>query len=291
MKRRKLNLCPKTARAAKRNHVVVSDMHIGSTLGLCHPAGYALDDGGTYKPSDAQDTMWGWWEMFWHEWVPRVTNGEPWTLVINGDAKDGDHHETPNIISRNPNDEQEHAVRILRPIVEMCEGRYYHVRGTVAHVGQAGHREEQLAHKLGAIPNEIGQHARYELYLRCGDEKGTGLVHYAHHIGTTSSSSYESTAVHKELVEAYVEAGRWGDETPQVVVRSHRHRNYEVRIPTRHGYGIALVTPAWQLKTPFVAQLGMKQSRPQIGGCIVRQGDEELHTRSWVWSVQRPKEV
>lgn len=288
---RKLKLTSKTDAAARRNHVVISDLHIGSTLGLCHPDGFDLDDGGRYKPSKLQRTMWGWWEEFWAEWVPRVTHKEPYLVVVNGDSRDGDHHNTPNIVTRNGVDEGEHARRILRPIVEACEGRYYMIRGTTAHAGQAGQAEEALAAALGAIPNELGQHARYEMHLRCGSERGRGLVHYSHHVGTTSSSSYESTAVHKELVEAFVEAGRWNDETPQVVVRSHRHRNYEIRIPSASGYCIAVVTPGWQLKTPFVHQLGMKQARPQMGGCIVRRGDEELHTRSRVWGVERPREA
>lgn len=284
------NLLKRTTAAARRNQVVISDTHINSTLGLCHPDGVDLDDGGHYTPSVLQRTLWGWWLDFWTVWVPVVTHNEPFTVIHNGDAQDGDHHNTPNIITRNQTDCQNHAHRILKTVVERCEGRYYHLRGTDAHGGTSGQNEEALAKRLGAIPNDIGQHARFELYLRCGNEPRRGLVHYAHHIGTTSSSSYESTAVHKELVEAFVESGRWGDETPQVLVRSHRHRNYEVRIPTQHGYGIAMVTPGWQLKTPFVSTLGMKQSRPQMGGCVVRQGDEELHTRSRVWSITRPEE-
>jgi len=280
----------KSSKLPWNNHVVVSDLHAGSKLGLCPPDGWQLDEGGYYKPSKVQKKLWSWWEEFWGEWVPMVMHGEPFVVILNGDARDGSHHGTSSTITNSDEDQNALVEKILTPIVELCEGRFYYVRGTEAHAGESGQHEESIARSLGAIPNEIGQHARFELYLRCGQKKGEGLVHYTHHVGTTSSSAYESTAVYKELVEAFVEAGRWGDETPQVVVRSHRHRGFEIRIPTQHGYGISTVTPGWQLKTPFVHKLGMKQARPQMGGCVVRQGDEELHTRSRVWSIERPKE-
>ena len=37
---------------------VVSDLHCGSTLGLCPPEGVQLDDGGQYLPSAAQKALW-----------------------------------------------------------------------------------------------------------------------------------------------------------------------------------------------------------------------------------------
>jgi hypothetical protein len=73
-----------------------------------------------------------------------------------------------------------------------------------------------------------------------------------------------------------------------VVVRSHRHRNSEIRLPAKWGYAIAFVTPAWQLKTPFVFRIpGGRTSTPQIGGSIIRLGDEELHTRHFVQDIGR----
>src|SRR5262249_12349680 len=156
------------------------------------------------------------------------------------------------------------AYRVFKPIVEnrMCEGRFYVVKGTPAHVGESAVEEERLAKRLGAIPNEGGKHARYELWKRIGDN---GLVHFNHHIGTTSSSQHEPSAVNAKLVHAFVEAGRWGNEPPDVVVRSHRPRCSEVRIPSRKGYATAFVTAAWQLKTPFAFKVaGARQQTPQI---------------------------
>lgn len=268
-----------------RNLVVISDTHCGCRLALCPADGLAVDDGGHYRPSRQQKAIWDWWETFWGEWVPRVTHGEPFCVVHNGDAVDGVHHNSTTQVSHNLADQREAAYRILRPVVELCEGRYYHVRGTEAHVGKSGSDEEELAKRLGAVPNAEGQYARWDLWK----EVGQGLCHFSHHIGTTGSNHYESTAVHKELNEAFTEAGRWGQRPPDIVVRSHRHRCIETRIPAVRGYASSMVTAGWQLKTPFAYRIaGGRQALPQIGGSLIRQGDEELHTRHCVWTPPRP---
>lgn len=269
------------------NVVVISDLHCGCQLGLCPPNGVTLDEGGTYQPSEQQRKVWGYWLMFWNDWVPMVTRGEPFDLVINGDTLDGVHHRSTHQISHNLKDQKHVAQEILEPVIEKAENLYV-IRGTEAHVGPSGVLEEELARDLKAVPNDIGQHARYDLWKRIGDE---GLIHILHHIGTTGSNAYEGTALTKELTEEWNEAARWGEEPPDVVVRSHRHRKYECRAPSRKGEAICIVTPGWQLKTPFVWKLpGGRLAPPQFGGILVRWGNEDnVFTRSRVWTIGRSK--
>lgn len=273
------------------NVVVVSDIHTGCRVGLCHPDGAALDDGGAYQPSEMQRKVWSLWEEFWGEWVPRATHDEPFAVVFNGDAIDGVHHNSTTQWSHNLNDQVQHAEKILGPVVVACDGRYYHIRGTEAHVGKSAAEEERLARQLGAVANVEYMHARYELWLRIGGSSGP-LCHFLHHIGTTSSAQHESSAVNAELAATYADAGRWNRESPRIIVRSHRHRSIEVRLPCPDGYATAFVTPAWQLKTPFVWKMaGGRISTPQIGGSLIRIGDEEAHTRHFVRDIGRSPEV
>lgn len=271
-----------------RNLIVISDTHCGCRLGLCCRGKIFLDGGGHYVASRHQLLMWGKWEEFWNKWVPMVTRGEPFAVLCNGDAIDGVHHGSTTQISHNLEDQGELAYRILSPVVEACEGQYYHVRGTEAHVGQSGVEEERLAKRLGAIPNEDGQFARNEVWFRIGKY----LVHALHHIGTTGVAHGETAAPHKEITESFTEAARWGYEPPDVVVRSHRHRFIETRMMTEKGFCTSCTTPAWQLKTPFAYRIaGARQSSPQLGGTLVRAGDEDIYTRHRIWSIGRTKEV
>lgn len=271
-----------------KNIIVFSDPHFGCSMGLFPMPKFKLDEGGWYYPSELQKKVAKMWNIFWNEWVPEVTKGERYLIACNGDAIDGVHHQSVTQWTQNLERQKEFAVQCLEPIVKnkKCAG-YYHIRGTEAHVGKSGQYEEEIAKALGAIPDDMGNYARWELWLSLKNK----LVHFSHHISTTGSSAYESTGVYKELVEAFVDAGRWDDKPPDVVVRSHRHRQFEVRIATKTGYGISLVTPGWQLKTPFVHKLpGGRASTPQIGGYLIRTGDEDLiYTRFRVWRVERSR--
>ena len=280
-----------------RNLVVISDTHCGCRLALCPPEGGALDDGGRYMPSNFQKKMWVWWREFWDEWIPEVTRGEPWDLVHNGDAIDGVHHHSTTQISQNTQDQVSLAEAVLRPIVERCHatgGTYYHIRGTEAHVGQSAKYEEQLAKALGAKPNPEGQYARYDLWKRVGKDTKrvpAPLVHLLHHIGTTGSAAHESSAVNAEMSAMYNQAGRWGQQPPDYIVRSHRHRSIAVDMDSARGRAAAIVTPAWQGKTPFAWKIpGARVSEPQIGGVVIRQGDEEFYYRRFVKSFERSAE-
>jgi len=229
--------------------------------------------------------------------VPEVTRGEPYDLVHNGDAVDGSHHNSTTQISHNIEDQIRIAEAVMRPRVEQCHasgGTYYHIRGTEAHVGQSGEYEERLARNLGAKPNDQGQHARFDLWKRVGTTTKGGrapLVHLLHHIGTTSSAAHESSAVNAELTASYVEAARWNREPPDFIVRSHRHRSIAVDMNSAKGYAAAIVTPAWQGKTPYVWKIpGARLSEPQVGGILIRQGDEEHYYRRWVKTFDRSAE-
>lgn len=273
-----------------KNIIVISDTHCGDQLGLCTDS-VLLDNGGYYHPSKLQQKVTKIWDEFWNDEVPKWTKNENYIIVMNGDALDGVHHQAKTQISQNLAIQAKIASGILKPLIDKkkCIG-YYHIRGTEAHVGQSGEEEEKLAKELGSIPNENGNYSRWEMWTRMPNG---ALIHFSHHIGSTSSSSYESTGVYREMVEAFNEAGRWHDEPPDVVVRSHRHRQFETRIATSKGYGISLVTPGWQLKTPFTYRLASgRASTPQIGGYLIRSGDEdEIYTRFKVWKLGRTKEV
>lgn len=272
------------------NLVVVSDIHAGCRLALCGNGGVKLDDGGTYEPSAFQMKLWQMWRVFWDEFVPDATRGEDYGVVVNGDCVDGVHHRSTTQISQNLEDQAEIAYRLLAPIVDKCGGRFWIVRGTEAHVSSSAREEENLGKRLGALPNAEGQYARWDLWKRIGDDK---LIHCLHHIGTTGSQAYEATAVHKEMVESFAEAARWRRRAPDCIVRSHRHRHIKTEISTgtdtgETGRAIAVVTPAWQGKTPFAWRIpGGRLSTPQFGGIVVRYAHSRLFVDDKVWTVDR----
>lgn len=271
-----------------KNIIVVSDLHCGCQFGLCTSKKFQLDGGGYYEPSDLQKKVYRWWRMFWNQWVPQVTKGEKYILVINGDILDGRHHQNTTQISHNLSDQENLAYEILAPVTEKAE-KLYIIRGTEAHAGKSAENEERLAEKLKSEKNLQGNHAWFELWIKLNRAR----CHFTHHIGTTGRTHYETSAVMAELAELYAEAGRWKKNPPDVVCRSHRHRSIEVRVPSALGYGISFVTAGWQLKTPYTYRIpGGRISTPQFGGSLIRSGDEDdVYTRHFVRNVEQSDTV
>jgi hypothetical protein len=266
---------------------VASDTHCGSTLGLCPPQGVPLDDGGDYYPSELQKRVWQWWEEFWN-WVDTQTGGEPYAVCCNGDSIEGQPHGSVAVVSPNWTDQVNIAVECWRDVVKSCKGRYYHIRGTEAHVGKSGQFEEQVAKRLGARPNSVGQHARPELWIRVGE----ALVHVSHHIGTSGSMAYETSAVQKELEQMLVESARSNVEPPRVIIRSHRHSYVETRKNSSLGMLSACTTPGWQLKTPFAYKVaGARRTQPDFGGVLVcfHKEDKVPFVQAWQRTLDRPE--
>lgn len=246
--------------------VVISDTHIGCKMGLCWPQGFSLDQGGIYRPSRLQRVVWSWWEEFWLQWVPVATDRQPYVIVLNGDSIEGQHHEASTPITANISDQRRFGEEMLPKWFAKAEGLFV-IRGTPSHVGESAQNEEALAKSLNACPNCERQYARFELWKQTGRH----LAHFLHHIGTTSSSTHEASAVNAELTAEFSEAARWSRQPPRLVIRSHRHRAMEVRIPVGNGYATAAVTACWQLKTPHTFRIaGARLAPPQIGGMVCR---------------------
>lgn len=246
---------------------IVSDLHAGSAAGLC-PESVLLDDGGIYTPSPVQAELYRAWKAY----HARKRQGKH-VLVVNGDLIDGDHHKTVSIVTNNIAVQERMAVDLITPILRYYD-RVYVVRGTEAHVGASGQSDERIASAIGAEAVD-GNHSVYQLWL----SHGNVLVNIAHHIGTTSSAAYESSAVMREMVAALVEAAQWRQTLPDIIVRSHRHRYIRVSIPAgqagneRASEICAVVTPAWQLRTPYVERFD-RMRLPHIGGIdiIIERG-------------------
>jgi hypothetical protein len=265
--------------------VIVNDLHAGCSMGLHPDHEVTLSNGRPSNPSPLQRKMWSHWRYFHDTFVPSVTKREPHILITNGDGMDGRHHGPTTQISQDLADQQTIARACLEPEVARAQS-YYHIVGTEAHVGPSGEDERRLAEALGARPDSDGQSARQFMWLDlCGH-----LIHVAHHVGGTSSQAYEMTALQKEYVEFAADAARWGRKPPQLLVRAHRHRFARATTPSSAGEAGAIVSPGWQLKTPFVHRLMQgRASEPQIGGIVLRVGSRlGLYVAAYVYVMDRP---
>lgn len=240
-----------------------SDIHANSTLGLCHPGGVELDDGGRYAPSTVQLWLWEQWAEFWAEVARRVTAlGADLVVVANGDLVEGDHHQTRQLVSRNLETQHRIAMRALDPMLSLRPREIYVVRGTETHVGHQAEREEAIAREIGA-QREAGtnRHSWWLLRMDLLDS----LIQAQHHapIGRlpwTGGNMANRTAM--ELVLSHALSGeRW----PDVLLAAHNH----VAVRNAPDAPVQVIQlPCFQLSTSHAHKVAAGKL-PSIGGAIL----------------------
>jgi len=250
--------------------VVIGDTHCGSSAAIM-PPGSLLRDGQAVKLSPEQKMLWGWWNAFWL-FVARITKGQPYALVMNGDIVDGAHHNCVQLVTNNVSQQRKIAVDLLRPQVKKA-AKFYCTCGTAAHAGQSSADEEAVAEILGAEKDHKGNYVRQDLWIKMGKD----LIQIAHHIGTTSSQAYKSSPAMRLMASMYGAAGEWGFRPPTIMVRSHAHDYVVVKRPNCQ----VVVCPAWQLKSDWMWGKDTA-SLPIIGGLVIMQGEEGIFIREFL---------
>jgi hypothetical protein len=266
--------------------VVVSDLHCNSTVGLCPPGPFELDDGGSYSPSPAQLWLWDRWLGFW-AWIRTIKETNPQIgrtiVVVNGDAADMNVHSGLQLITAEDLDAVvEITTKVLQPARE-CADFLFLTRGTTAHVGEAAHLEERVALALNAEPD--GTRRTWDvLPLIAG---GVRFV-FQHHPATSSGRPWTrgNAAARLAIMALYEYAGR-GEPPPAVCVYSHNHVFEDSGLTHRPR---ALITPAWQLATAHQHRRGYGDVLADIGGLafVCASGEYQVHVKRFAPERRAP---
>lgn len=247
---------------------VVSDIHAGSTVALCPPS-VSLDDGGYYHASKAQAWLWECWEKFWQTVAERRdAEGARLIIVFNGDAVDGDHHNTSQILSRNPNAQAAVVNACMAIPLALKPDRLLFIRGTEAHVGGSASAEERIADGLSrdkrpVIRDDATENASWWHYK--GECDGVRLD-ITHHGRTGQREHTRGGAAVLHAHDILLSHVKRNELPPHLCLRGHYHKFNDSgdACPVR-----VITTGAWQLKTAYVHKVAA-DSLADVGGAIVR---------------------
>lgn len=221
------------------------------------PPNVVSSEGNELVQNRLQQWLWSAWNDVMFGELPRLIGDDEWVLVVNGDAIEGNHHGTKELVSHDESDHVEIAAELLRPLAEKATQTFL-VEGTECHTKN---HEHALGRLVNATPDpETGRCAWSCLHLRVAGQHV--LAH--HHIGTTSRTWLESGEPGRALVNARAEALAVGAPVPDVVIASHRHRWSIVQGP----HGTAVVTPAWQGVTRYGRKV-VPAARLQVGAMVL----------------------
>jgi hypothetical protein len=204
------------------------------------PPGFTTHEGQEVGQNAVQRWLWSCWTDAWDVWLPSVVGDAPWAMVVNGDAIDGNHHGTKQIIGPDEKDHGAMAFQCLEPLVKRASKTYV-VEGTESHTKNSEHT---LAKDLKAERDpDTSKPAWQRLSLTVN---GTRCV-FAHHVSTSARMYLRASALSIYLANEQLEAVNNGEEIPKVCGFAHRHTfdSYE------RSNGLAFVTPAWQVLTRY----------------------------------------
>jgi len=233
---------------------VVADTHSGSSTGLLTPDRWVGMDGQTVHLSTGQRVLWQQWEECW-ERVRQLRKGARLVVIHNGDAVDGFHHDTTQVLTNNIEEQKRmHLAAMdwgLNKAGFKKKDKLYYVYGTETHVGQT---EDAIARDLGAEPYIMpkaenswrdGRFVHYHMKFRINGVQ----FDVAHHgLNSGYRAWTRENGIYNAVKSMYFSALEGGYDYPRYVIRSHMHQyltaDYQDRI---RGF----ITPAFQLKTKY----------------------------------------
>lgn len=235
--------------------VFVADTHCGSSMGLIKPDPFPLHDGGEYNPSPLQNVIWSVWEAGWSR-VAQERKGKKLIIVHVGDASEGLHHQTTQIISSRIEEHEQIHIDCMDWAMQKAKfnskngDALYYISGTEEHAGNGSRSEENIAKDLdGVVSMNENRHTwdliRKEIY---GVE-----FDISHHGGNLGNSIMTDTnPLYNRLKIIYSDCLDTKQTIPDVWVRAHIHRYghalYEGRQKAMHGF----ILPCFQASTGYV---------------------------------------
>jgi hypothetical protein len=245
----------------------VSDIHAGGSTAVCPPS-ISLDDGGSYAASKAQLWLWQCWQAYWAQVdATRKAIGADLYEIFNGDAVDGSHHGTTQVLSNNPNAQAAVLDAVIRVPLALNPEKIYVIRGTEAHVGQSASAEERIATGLRKDKRPIigdpdtGTASWWHL-------RGEVLGHridVTHHGRTGQREHTRAGAAALHAHDILLSHVKNGDDYPNLCFRGHYHKFND----SHDACPVRVVTSgAWQLGTSYVKKVAA-DSLADVGGLII----------------------
>jgi hypothetical protein len=268
--------------AEKASHIVlISDLHVGA---LEAPMPLEYDDEGI--GFDFREWVRARLVEFFEDFVPRITNGEPFVLVSNGDIIHGDWHRFGELGIRSIVKQTRAARDLIKPYAARAVATYL-VEGTEVHTKTS---ESDIAEELLQIGNIRVAHdnaCHKSLSLMLG-----GKHHrFRHHTNTAGRAWTEAGNQANHLADDILRCIRAGIQKPDVLCLAHRH----VHGLTLDGNGMSIVTPAWSAVDRHARKV-TREDFGCIGACVLSYAGRDLgefpdvrfFTKSVVDSVAKP---
>jgi len=246
-------------------HVIVSDFHSGSNYAL-FPNHEWHGRKTSHTPRALQVKIYKHFLKFC-EVVKERRKDKRVVLVHNGDALDGDHHNSGDVCSTNSLEQADIHIELMNELqkrIGWTRGdMMYYSKGTRTHVGEF---EDYIARELNAqLDFERGAWEKLDI------ETNGVLCTFYHHGPGAGDGANEGNAMRSWLRNNFYDSLKDGSRYSDVLYTGHVHvptyAAYTVRDGHKYKNIHGVILPSWQGKTPFSWKVASR-SRNKIGGVI-----------------------
>lgn len=239
---------------------IPADTHGGGTTALMMPGGWNLPDGGTHYPSKAQRIVSRQWEQGWGR-VRELRKRSRLVVAHAGDAVEGDHHNTHQIIHKSVDIHEEIHTDCMDWGLQTAKFNskrgdlLYYVHGTLAHNGTGS--ENNIAKDLDAVPYIEGtperkfRDASYVFPHLKLNVNGV-LFDIAHHGPTAGTRIWtQGNSLRATIKDIYYRCLDKKMPIPRYWIRAHYHEFAHEIYSGSQGTIEGFILPAFQLKTHY----------------------------------------
>ena len=238
--------------------VPISDLHSGGSTAL-FPDSIRWFKHGNHTPFDKQKRMFEHWISCAEE-IRKHRAGKKLIIIHNGDAIDGNHHNTPQTTTILPNEQIDIHIELMKAFMSTAgykdsQEEIYYVTGTEVHTDDW---EDEIGRRLGAT-NNGPVNAWDELNINVNGAK----IWTAHKGPTAGKGANQGNSLRNWLRDMHVECLGEGKTPPDFVIFSHVHKPYYTpyvgRVNGKYHLIHGMITPSWQSKTRFATQVAALQ--------------------------------
>lgn len=244
--------------------VVLSDTHSGSNYALFLPRQWEGIHT-SHFPRSGQIEIRKEFERC-AERIAQARKNKKVILVINGDAVDGDHHNSGDVCTTDIKEQADIHIELMTEFQKRIKWQrgdeLYYTKGTQTHTNEM---EDYIGREMNAVPS--GQYYSWN-FLELVVNGVTSW--FVHHGPSAGKGANEGNSIRNWLRNIYYDAQKDGDGYPDIVYTGHVHNPTYDTFTLRDGMKFkqmhGIITPSWQMKTRY-AWMKAPVSKNKIGGC------------------------
>lgn len=247
----------------------VSDLHTLGTTALM-PEGFITAEGVKLGQNRLQAYLTGCWANMCDEVKAlKARTGARLWVNINGDATEGNHHNTRQIAAIEEDDHAQAGAELIDPLMDLADVGTM-VQGTGAHVQQLGALERRIAMTL-RNKDKLHRPDGGWIWPRLRYEFMGIRFQCAHHISGGQTSMARNRSVTNKVFEHYHDSALHGETPAHYLVYSHIHSFADSGL--QYGKTRGLITGCWQFPTEFGHKIGPFRET-QFGGWLIHIYDD-----------------